>query len=151
MKEFTKSIKCVLLYQIICWGLFILCDENKLISQTLSEEIAMITGIIVLIVLLIIYFIFSNKYIKKNNLDSKKFNILLFIIWIISSISIMFVLFNLVENEYLHVCDGSGWDCFLNGIEYGIEGILMIFLAILILIIRIIIMFYKYIVKSKNN
>lgn len=147
MKEFAKAIKCVLICQFLCWGIFILCDESKFISQSSSEGIATISGIILLISLLIIYFIFANNIIKKHSMNSKKFNIFLFISWVITSILVMFVLISLVDNKYLHVCQGSGWDCFLNGIEYGLQGIFMVILAILILIINLIIKFYRFITK----
>lgn len=148
-KEFIKALKCVLIYQLICWGVFILCDENKFVSQSTAEGNAIIGGIILLIGLLILYFVYVNKFIAKNNLNSKKFNIFLFILWVITSILISFILLNLV-GEHLHICRGEGWDCFLNGIEYGLQGIFMVWLAILILIIKIIIKFYKKITKSKK-
>lgn len=148
-KEFIKALKCVLIYQLICWGVFILCDENKFVSQSTAEGNAIIGGIILLIGLLILYFVYVNKFIAKNNLNSKKFNIFLFILWVITSILISSILLNLV-GEHLHICRGEGWDCFLNGIEYGLQGIFMVLLAILILIIKIIIKFYKKITKSKK-
>ena len=149
MKEFTKALKCVLIYQLICWGIFILCDENKFVSQSTAEGNAIINGIILLIGLLILYLVFINKFIAKNNLNSKKFNIFLFILWAVISILISSILLNLV-GEYLHICRGEGWDCFLNGIEYGLQGIFMVFLAILILIIKLIIKIYKYFAKNGN-
>lgn len=127
----------------------VICDENKFVSQSTAEGNAIIGGIILLIGLLILYFVYVNKFIAKNNLNSKKFNIFLFILWVITSILISFILLNLV-GEHLHICRGEGWDCFLNDIEYGLQGIFMVLLATLILIIKIIIKFYKKITKSKK-
>ena len=150
MKEFINAIKCTIICQLICWVLFILCDENKYISQSSAESLAIISGIVILIVLLIIYFIYINRYVKNKDMNSRRFNIILFFLWLVTSILMTFGLLNLVDNKILHVCQSSGWSCFLNGIEYGIEGFFMIALAVLILIIRIIIIFYNYITKNKN-
>ena len=136
MKEFIKALKCVLISQLIYWGIFILCDENKYVSQSTAEGNAIIGGIILLIGLLILYFVYINKFITKNNLNSKKFNIFLFVLWIVFSVLSSYVLLGMVDNNYLHICRGEGWDCFLNGIEYGLQGIFMVLLAILILIIK---------------
>ena len=155
MKEFINAIKCTIICQLICWGVFILCDENKYISQYLSyscaETVAMNSGIVILIVLLVFYFISANKYVKNNNMNSKKFNIILFFLWSATSILITLVLTSLVANNVLHVCQESGASCFLNGIEYVAEGFFMVALAVLILIIKIIIIFYKYITKNKKK
>lgn len=152
MKEFINAIKCTIICQLLCWGIFIICDENKYISQSAAEVQAMISGIIILILLLTIYFIYSGRYIKNNNMNSKKFNIMLFSLWSASSILITCGLCSLVDNGILHVCRQSGWwPCFLSGIEYGLEGIFMIALVILILCIKIIIVLYKYITKNKKK
>ena len=127
----------------------VICDENKFVSQSTAEGNTIIGGIILLIGLLTLYFVYVNKFIAKNNLNSKKFNIFLFILWVITSILISSILLNLV-GEHLHICHGEGWDCFLNGIEYGLQGIFLVLLATLILIIKIIIKFYKKITKSKK-
>lgn len=149
MKEFLYAIKYTIIFQILCWGIFILCDENKLISQSDAENLALYSGIAILIGLLVIYYICVKKIIKKHNLNSTKFNIILLLLWSVSSKLITNGLNTLVINKKIHICQGSGWECFLNGIEYDIEGLLMIALAILILIINLIIIIYKYIKKKK--
>lgn len=150
MKEFLNALKCTIIFQLLCWGCFVICDENKFIPQSSAEDLALSSGLLILVILLFVYFLFANKYIKSNNMNSKRFNIILFFLWTISSILIMFESMNLVSNNYLHVCQDTGWDCFLNGIEYGIEGFFMVVLAILILIIKVIIMIYKHIKKKKQ-
>lgn len=151
MKEFINAIKCTIICQLLCWGIFTICDENKYISQSTAETLAMISGIIILIILLTIYFIYSGRYIKNNNMNSIKFNIMLFSLWSASSILITYGLISLVDNKILHVCQGSGWACFLNGIEYAVEGLFMIALVILILCIKILLFLYKYITKNKKK
>ena len=84
-------------------------------------------------------------------MNSKKFNTIFFFLWSVTSILITFGLLELVDNKILHVCQGLGWSCFLNGIEYAIEGFFMITLAVLILIIKIIIISYKYITKGNEK
>ena len=151
MKEFINAIKCTIICQLLCWGIFIICDENKYISQSSAESLAIISGIIMLVILLVIYFISVNKYIKNKNMNSIKFNVILFTLWSVTSILITYGLISLVDNKILHVCQGDGWACFLNGIEYAVEGFFMIALVILILCIKIIIVLYKYITKNKKK
>ena len=108
MKEFKQALKLVLIFQILCWGIFTLCDENPLTTQSTAENIALSFALLSQIGLLIFYYIHINKQIKKNNLNSLKFNIFLFILWIASSISMIYIFLYLVEKNYLHVCQGIG-------------------------------------------
>ena len=151
MKELLNAIKYTIICQLVCWGIFILCDEIKYIPQSEAESLAGYSGLAILIILLVCYFIYSDKYIERNNLNSKKFNIFLFFLWSITSILMMYGLFFLVDNEILHICQGTGWECFLNGFEYIIQGCFMVATAVLILIIKIIIALYKHITKSKRT
>lgn len=151
MKEFINAIKCTIICQLLCWGIFTICDENKYISQSTAESLAMISGIIILILLLTIYFIYSGRYIKNNNMNSIKFNIMLFSLWSASSILITYGLISLVDNKILHVCQGSGWACFLNGIEYAVEGLFMIALVILILCIKILLFYINILQKTRRD
>ena len=64
MKEFKKSLKHVVLVQIICWLIFILIDENKFTSQSTAEDISVIAGIVIQLIVLVIYFIFAKKIIN---------------------------------------------------------------------------------------
>ena len=151
MKELGKAIKLSFVFQVICWGIFLICDENKLMQRTSAEDIALLMGIVILIGLIVLYFIKINKYISKNQLRSTRFNIFLAISWIILSIIISYLLLGLVESGHLHVCKTSGWDCFLNGIEYALECFLMILQAFIVLLIKSIIRFYKYIKNKKST
>lgn len=151
MKELGKALKISVIFQLICWAIFILIDENRIMRQTTAEEVSMLIGIIILIGMLVLYFIKANKYISKNQLKSTRFNIFLAASWILFSIAISFILLCLVDKGYLHVCRSSGWGCFLNGIEYAIECFFMILQASIFLLIKSIIRFYKYIKNKKST
>ncbi len=144
MKELLHAIKCVIILQIIAWGVFTLCDETIFASD---EQIALIIGIIFLISILILYFIYINKYIKKYNLHNTRFNSFLFILWSIISFLSLNGMLSLVNKKALHVCEGTGWSCFLNGIEYGIYGICMLIIAGIIVLIQFIKTLFKRINK----
>lgn len=146
MREFLNALKWSLIFQVICWGSFILFDENGIFEVAF----AMILGVILLIGVLIYYFKYCNKYLEKNNLNSLKFNISLFVIWFFMTIGMTAFLLELIENDYLHYCGGGGWDCFLNGIEYLFHGFFMVILSLIIGVIKIFICIYKFI-KNKLN
>ena len=104
MKEFINAIKCTIIFQLLCWGIFIIFDENKYISQSTTESLAIISGIIILIALLVVYFIYSDKYIKKNNMNSYNFNIILFSSWSATSLLVTYGLIYLVNKIiYMYV------------------------------------------------
>lgn len=146
MKEFLQAMKYCILSQILCWGLFIILDENMLTNQSNAETSALFVGLGLLILILVLYFCNSNKLIKKYQLNSIKFNVSLTFIWIGLSLITSKFLLDLVDKHVLHIC--SGWYCFLNGIEYGLYAILMIILVIIILIIKLIIKIYKHFKKA---
>ena len=147
MKEFLLSLKWCLIFQAICWGCFIVFDEIGIFD----EFTALILGIIVLIGFLIYYFIYSNKYLIKNNLKVLKFDIIIFIFWIVMTIGMTYFTIYLVDIGYLHYCGEGGWDCFLNGIEYLLYGVCVILLPVVIIFIKIIIWTYKFINKKLNK
>ena len=150
MKELAKALKISILFQFICWGIFLLIDENNILKRSTRETTTVLVGIILLIGLLVLYFMKVNKYIDKNNLRPLRFNIFLVISWVLLSIIISYIFLTFIEKGYLHVCKQSGWECFLNGIEYALECILMILQASILVLIKSIIRLYKYI-KSKKN
>ena len=146
MKEFTKAIIVVLIGQLLSWGLFILCDESKLMEQGTAENTALLVSLLFSIALIIIYFIYSKKFIKKYELNSVKFNSFLFSFWIILSYIIMNFMFIQIDKGYLHVCKD---DCFLNGIEYGANGLFMVSSAIIILLIKLLILIINKLKEDK--
>lgn len=151
MKELINATKCTIICQLICWGAFILCDENKYMSQSSANSLASISGIIILLLLFVIYFIYSDKYIKNNNMNSLKFNILLFFTWSVLSWLIMWILLNLMSHGIFHPCQGSNLFSCLDRIVYIYEAFSMIGIAILILIIKVIILLYKSITKKRKK
>ena len=64
--------------------------------------------------------------------------------------NIMFFI-NTSWKKYLHVCNQENFLCILNGIEYAIECILMILQTSILLLIKSILKFYKYIKNKKKN
>lgn len=148
MKEFFQALKYCTLLQILCWIVFIALDENRFINQSNAELLALFGGIGLLLAIIILYFLKSNKIIKKHQLSSIKFNISLALIWNILSIFISIFLLVLIDKGLLHICRGDSWACFLNGIEYVLYPILMIVVVILVVIIKKIIKIYKYFKKA---
>lgn len=145
MKEFLKALKYVILFQIISWGIFILVDESPFIIKTSAEMVSILVGIFLLIILLLLYFIFSKKVIVKNSYNSIIFIASLLILWIIFSILGIYITLKLVDIGVLHYCSGGGWNCFLNGIEYGLFGFGMLIIVGIIILWNIIYYCYKLI------
>lgn len=143
MKEFLKSLKYVIIFQIISWGIFILVDESPFIIKSSAEMISIWIVIFLLIVLLLLYFIFSKKVIAKNNYNSIIFNASLLILWIIFSILGIYITLKLVDIGVLHYCSGGGWNCFLNGIEYTLFGFGLLIIVGIIILWKIIYYCYK--------
>ena len=149
MKELLHAIKCVIILQIICWGIFILCDECPFIHQSSAVDLALFTSCFILTGLIILYFIYINKHIEKHNLKKVKFNIFLLFTWMATSTAISYGCLMLVDSKHLHVCKHEGWSCLLNGVEYGIQGILMLITAAIIILIQLIIILIKHIKKTR--
>lgn len=147
MKEFLKALKYAIIFQIISWGIFILVDESPFIIKSNAEMISIWIGIFLLLILILLYFIFSKKVIIKNNLNSLAFNINLLVLWVIFSIMGIYVTLKLVDMRVLHYCGGTGWDCFLNGIEYGLFGFGMLTILGIIMLWNTIYYCYKFIRK----
>lgn len=131
MKEFFKSLLYVFFTQVFCWGMFILFDE------LVDEGLALIIGLVSLIVVLILYFVFVKKIINKNKLNSTRFNIFLIFLWILLSLLNSYIFLELVNEGVLHYCGSAGWACFLNGIEYAIYGIFLVIMSVIIIIWKI--------------
>lgn len=152
MKELKYSLIYVTLFQILCWGVFIICDEFPFVSRINAELFAMGLGTVLLIVLLIVYFLFSRDIIKEKKLKSRRFNLLLVIFWIIFSISMTILTTYLVDKGILHNCyedENTSWlTCFLNGIEYFYFGIELVLQAIILVIIKIIKLIIKKLKKK---
>ena len=146
MKEFKNAMIYVLLSQGLCWLIFYLFDDQKYVFNADISNSASIIGIICLIVLLILYFVFTNKIVTKNKLNFKKFNIFLFLIWIFVQIPVAFILDIILDA--IRPCESFG--CILIGFEYFIQWFLMLLFPILIFIINLIIKLCKHIKKNKK-
>ena len=146
MKEFKNALIYVLLSQVFCWLMFYLFDDQKYVFNARISMSASIIGIICLIVLLIIYFVFAKKIVTKKKLNSKKFNVFLFLIWMFMQIP-SYNVCNYVLG-IIRPCETFG--CILIGFEYVIQWLLMLLFPILILIINLIIKLCKYIKKIRK-
>jgi hypothetical protein len=146
MKEFKNAMIYVLLSQGLCWLIFYLFDDQKYVFNADISNSASIIGIICLIVLLILYFVFTNKIVTKNKLNIKKFNIFLFLIWIFIQIPVAFILDIILDA--IRPCESFG--CIFIGFEYFIQWFLMLLFPILIFIINLIIKLCKHIKKNKK-
>ena len=109
--------------------------------------IAIIAGILLLTITLVLYFVFGNKIIRKNKLNSKKFNISLFFIWMCFQ-TLTYFIFNPIIH-ILRPCEE--WGCILVGWEYFFQWLFMTVLPVLILIINLIIKLCKHIRFKKIN
>lgn len=128
MREFSKSLLYVFVTQIVCWGIFILCDE------LVDEGLALILGVVFAISVFILYFVCVKKIIDKNKLNSIRFNVFLNFLWVGFSILHTSILLYLVDKGILHYCEPIGWSCFLNGLEYAMHGILLIIISVMIVL-----------------
>ncbi len=137
MKELKKALSIALLWQLIGWFILILCDENHFINQSSREMLSLLFEVLFLLVTLSLYFIFSKKIVLKYNYNKWKFNASLIILWGVFSIIMTWIMSYLISNELLHVCEDSGWDCFLNGFEYPLFGIGMIFQIVIVFLVKI--------------
>ena len=147
MKEFKNAFIYSLLSQSFCWLMFYLFDDQKYVFNANDSKSASIIGIICLIMLLIIYFLFTKKIVTKNKLNSKKFNIFLFFTWMFIQIP-SYIICNYVL-EIIRPCEWFG--CILIGFEYYLQWFLMLLFPILILIINLVIKFCKYVKKTKKH
>jgi len=152
MKELIKALLYTIIFQLISWGLFTICDEFPLLNRSNAELLATILGIAILIIVLIMYFLFETKIIKKYNLNSIKFNTSLIILWIIFSICGILLTSYLIDKDILHYClsdENSSWmPCFLNGIEYSLFGFGLIIQSIIITLWKMIYTIYKLLIKK---
>ena len=141
MKELKYVLLYTIIFQIISWFVFMIGNETNIIPFILSF-------IIIPIALIALYFSFIKNLITLHKLDRLKFNILLTFTWIFITGINTFIFLGLVDNHIISVCSGSGWDCFLNGIEYLLFGIILGLIVLVIAIIKIIVFVIKRIRKK---
>jgi len=139
VKEFKNALKYTFLLQVVNWGIFILFNEIIFVDH---EDLTLIIGGFSLLVSLIIYFRYSGKNVEKNKYNSKLFNGLLMILWIVFSISGMIIVDILIQNGLISQC--SGWGCFLNGLEYFLFGIGMQLQVVIVIVWKFLYKIYKF-------
>lgn len=70
----------------------------------------------------------------------------------IINVALGYTFIHLIDIKFFHYCKGSGWDCFLYGLEYLLIGIEYAILPAIVLIIWLIVKLIKFLSnKFKNN
>lgn len=81
MKEFFIALMYVVIYQIISWSTYVFFNE---IIFDKNNWYGFATGIVILIIGLFSFFIIEKKITSNNKYNSKKYNISLFVLWLMS-------------------------------------------------------------------
>lgn len=131
-------LKCIL----ILWGPILLIEETFLFDYISSAE-SFICSIIISILCLIMY-MKTYKKVKKEKINCYIYNIANTILLVIMNVALGYLFTNLVNLKLFHHCMESGWDCFLEGIEYLLIGLEYAFLSIIILIVWLFVRFIKF-------
>ena len=131
MKELKYSLLYTFIFQGISWSIFTVGNESLIIPFIVSFAI-------IPLAIVVLYFLLSNDLINRNGLDKLKFNIILSFIWIFITGVNTSIFIKLVDNHILSICNGSGFDCFLNGIEYLLFGVILGLIVLVIAIIKLI-------------
>jgi hypothetical protein len=151
MKELKYSVLYTLVLQVLCWTIFLICYEFPYISKDNAELLASIVGIVLIVIISILYVLFNKKIIKKYELKSRRYNILLMIFWVLFTCIITFTINELIEKDILHACyndPNNTWlKCFLNGIECLLFGLEFLIQTIVLLLIKIIKKILKKLIK----
>ena len=150
------SLLFSILAQIFFWGVFIFFDESKIISRDFAEGLACLSSIVLLLIFIVLVLIFERKITNKLNIKSLPMYIFFTINWFVFSILGGLFTLKLVDIGILHYCDSSAGGslfgpCFLNGIEYILESIILILAIILLIVLKLIIVLIKFIKKDKEK
>lgn len=139
-KIILSTITIITIIQIIIWGIFMLVNES------ISSDLALNYGLVILSVNIIVYFIIEKKVITFYNITKLNFTTISLITWNIINIIIAVLVNKLLEIGILSYCIDDGWACFLNGIEYLIFPFIVAVSSIAILIIKLLHWISKYII-----
>lgn len=145
VKKITNIILILLKNLLILWLPILLIEETSLI-KFIHDEGIVIFSVIISIICLIIYI--KNYKNNKANINCYLYNIINTILLIISNIALGYCFFSLIDLNIFHQCLGTGWSCFLFGIEYIIIGFIYAIISIIILIIWLLIKLIKYLTKK---
>lgn len=138
--SFLKSI-------LILW-LPVLWVEETFLYNYIGDYGTFIFSIIAFIICLIVYI---KTYKKETEINCYLYNIINSILLIITNIMLGYLFLYLIDLGIFHQCPGSGWECFLFGIEYIFIGFEYAFLTLLVLVIWLFVRLIKYFISKKNK
>lgn len=134
MKEFKYSLIIAFLVQLVVWLFSTLVFEFD--GFDFSSVLFNLDALILLL-LPIGYIFFSKKIIKSKKLKSRRFDLIFLISWFIFTILFLILADALVRWGIVLNCGGSGWDCFLNGIEFYLLAFALLLEIGVVLCIRL--------------
>ncbi len=149
MKKVIYIISLLLKNLLILWVPILLIEETFLFDY-MGKEGSLIFSVIVSILCLIMYIKTYKKLNEKVN--RYLYNIVNTILLVISNLLLGYFFIYLIDLNVFHQCMGSGWDCFLFGIEYLIIGFEYALLSVIILVIWLVVKLIKFLnSKPRKN
>ena len=144
MKKLGYILISLLKNLLILWIPILLIEETFLNNYILAVPL-LIISVIICILCLILYI----KSYKKIKINYYLYNITNTILLVISNIALGYFFYYLTDIKVFHHCLGSGWDCFMFGIEYQLIGIIYAAFSIATLLIWLFVKLIKNL-KSKK-
>lgn len=142
MKKLICILSVIFKSLLILWVPILLIEETFLLNF-IGVNGSLIVSVIASILCLILY-IKTYKKMVKEKINCYFYNIINTILLIISNLVLGYFFLYLMELNIFHQCMGSGWDCFLFGIEYMLIGLEYAFFSVVILVIWLLIRFVKF-------
>lgn len=149
MKKYALLLLSYLKYLLILWMPILLIEETILLDYV-GNMGSFICSLLMSILCLIMY-IKDYRKKQKEKINCYIYNGVNALILGVSNYALGYLFMHLIEINIFHQCLGSGWDCFLFGIEYWLIGIEYSILIVISLIIWLIARFIKYLGIKKNN
>lgn len=134
MKEFKYSLIIAFLVQLVVWLFSTLVFEFDGFD---FSNIFFLLDLLILLLLPIGYIFFSKRFVIIKKMNTKKFDIIFLISWFIFTILFLILADALVRWGIVLNCGGSGWDCFLNGIEFYLLAFALLLEIGVVLCIRL--------------
>ncbi len=141
MKKVIYIISTLLKSLLLLWVPILLIEETFLLNYI---DAGIYVFSLIISILCLIMYIKTYKNINKKQINCYLYNIINTILLVIFNIALGYLFLNLIDLNVFHQCLGSGWDCFLFGIEYLIIGIEYALFSVITLIIWLIVRLIKY-------
>lgn len=141
------DIMASLLKSILILWIPILLIEETFFYEYIGPQGSFIFSIIASILCFIVY---KKGYKKVDRIDCYFYNIINAILLVITNVILGYFFLYLIDIEVFHQCTGSGWDCFLFGIEYLFIGFEYAFLSIIVLVIWLFVKLIKFLNYRKK-